>query len=144
MHVTTALIDTNVLGYLFDADAPEKRRIARSILERCWRSECSYAVSVQNLAEFAVLVTEMVEHPMPVEDVTRFIRDITAFEGWIVVQYDGSTILAALTVAQEHRLHFWDALIVATMRQHGISAIVTEDRHFSTIPGITAIDPFHG
>ncbi|WP_304840718.1 hypothetical protein [Methanocalculus sp.] len=43
---------------------------------------------------------------------------------------------------EQHKLHFWDALLVATMVENHIHTIYTEDAHFRKIPGITVINPF--
>ena len=142
MTAQPALIDTNILCYAFDAGEPEKRAIAAELLSRCWRSELALAVSVQNLAEFSVVMTEKVKHPVPDAIVTRFIRDIVAFDGWRVINYDPETIMDAVNIRSTFSLHFWDALLAATMKQHNISAIYTEDSHFKKIPWITVIDPF--
>jgi len=136
------LIDTNVLVYLFDADAPGKRQISRDLLAGCWHSEVRYSVSLQNLAEFSVVVTEKVEHPMPTEDVKRFIRNILDFEGWNVVCYSGEAILMAHEIRNRYKVHFWDALIAATMIESGIDTIVTEDAHLRRVPGINVSNPY--
>lgn len=136
------LIDTNVLVYLFDADTPEKRYISKDLLTACWRSEVRYSVSAQNLAEFSVVVTEKVAHPMPVEDVKRFIRDIIDFDGWNIVGYSGESILRAHEIRDRHHIHFWDALLAATMMESGIDTIITEDAHLLRIPGITVTNPY--
>ena len=47
-------LDTNILLYGYDLDAPEKRLIAASILENAWKFPGSVAVSVQVLQEFFV------------------------------------------------------------------------------------------
>lgn len=138
------LIDTNILVYLFDGDAPEKREASRELVEKCWRHEAEYSVSVQNLAEFSVVVTEKVEHPMPTDEVRRFVSSITCFDGWRVVGYDGATLDSALELRDRHKIHFWDALLAATMLAHGIDTVVTEDAHLSRVPGITAVNPYRG
>jgi len=136
------LIDTNVLVCLFDADAPDKRRISKDLVTACWKSERSYSVSVQNLAEFSVVVTEKVENPMPVEEVQRFIRGIQNFDGWNVVSYGSRTILSAHEIRDRYHVHFWDALLAATMIESGIDTIITEDAHLRRIPGITVANPY--
>jgi len=142
MSGSPPLIDTNVLVYLFDADAPKKRRVSKDLVSACWRSEVRYSVSAQNLAEFSVVVTEKVEKPMPVEDVKRFIRDIQGFDGWNVVGYGGETILRAHDIRDRYRVHFWDALLAATMIESGIDTIITEDAHLLRIPGISVTNPY--
>jgi predicted nucleic acid-binding protein len=142
MTAEPALIDTNVLVYIFDLDEPEKRHRSRELISRCWAGECRYAVSLQNLAEFSVIVTEKVEHPLGEEDVNRFIGDIISFDGWEVIHYSGRTIQAAREIRRYNHLHFWDALLIATMKAHGLSALYSEDHHFAGVPGITAINPY--
>ncbi|MFA5268032.1 MAG: PIN domain-containing protein [Methanoregula sp.] len=142
MIAPPALIDTNILCYALDAGEPEKREVAAKLLSRCWRSEIALAVSVQNLAEFSVVMTEKVKSPVPDAVVTRFIRDIASFEGWAVIRYDPGTIQEAVGIRKKYSLHFWDALLAATMKQHHIGTIYTGDAHFSRVPWITVIDPF--
>ena len=142
MTAPPALIDTNILCYALDAEEPEKRAVAAGLLSQCWRSEISLAVSVQNLAEFSVIMTEKVKHPLPDAVVTRFIRDIVSFDGWTVIGYDPGTIMEAIDIRYKYSLHFWDALLAATMKQHTIGTIYTEDLHLNKVPWITVIDPF--
>jgi predicted nucleic acid-binding protein len=142
MIAPPALIDTNILCYALDAGEPEKRAVAAELLSRCWRSEIALAVSVQNLAEFSVVMKEKVKQPLPDEVITRFIRDIVSFDGWTVIGYDAGNIMDAIDVRRTYSLHFWDALLVATMKQHMINTIYTEDSYFTRIPWVTVIDPF--
>ena len=144
MTAPPTLIDTNVLCYALDAGEPEKRTIAAELLSRCWRSELALAVSMQNLAEFSVVMTEKVKHPVPDAVVTRFIRDIISFDNWTVIGYDPETIMDAVDIRRKYSLHFWDALLVATMKRYNIVTIYTEDAHFKKVPWITVIDPFTG
>jgi len=142
MIAQPALIDTNILCYALDAGEPEKRVVAAELLSQCWRSELALAVSVQNLAEFSVVMTEKVKQPVPDEVVKRFIRDIVSFNDWTVIGYDTETIMNATGIRRKYSLHFWDALLAATMKQHNIGTIYTEDSHFKKIPWVTVIDPF--
>ena len=142
MTAPPALIDTDVLCYALDTGEPEKRAVAAELLSQCWRSEITLVVSVQNLAEFSIVMTEKVKHPVPDAIVTRFIRDIVSFGGWRVIGYDQETIMDAVSTRSKYSLHFWDALLAATMKQHNIVTIYTEDSHFKKIPWITVIDPF--
>lgn len=142
MDGTLHLVDTNILVCLFDAQDPEKHDRAVGLVARCWKGETRYAVSVQNLAEFATVVTEKVENPMPLAVAREFISAIEAFHGWEKVGYSGRTVAAALGIKEQYRLHFWDALLVATMLENRIRSVISEDRHLSRIPGIAVIDPF--
>jgi len=142
MTAPPALIDTNILCYALDAGEPERRAVAVELLSQCWRNEIGLVVSVQNLAEFSVVMTEKVKHPVPDAIVTQFIQNIVLFEGWSVIDYDPGTIIDAVDIRRKYSIHFWDALLAATMKQHNIWTIYTEDSHFKKIPWITIIDPF--
>jgi predicted nucleic acid-binding protein len=144
MIAPTALIDTNILCYAFDTGEPEKRVVAAELLSQCWRSGIPLAVSVLNLAEFSVVMTEKVKHPVPNAVVTRFIKDIVSFDNWTVISYDSETIMDAVDIKCKYSLHFWEALLAASMKQHNIGTIYTEDTHFKKVPWITVINPFTG
>ena len=137
-----ALVDTNILCYAFDTGVPEKRAAARGLLARVFNNEEMLSVSVQNLAEFAVVTREKMEHPLPDAVITRFIEDIVAFDGWKVIRYDAGTVTRAIGISRAHNLHFWDSLLVATMQEQGIDTIWSEDAHFSKIPGLNMKNPF--
>jgi predicted nucleic acid-binding protein len=141
MKAGPALVDTNILIYAFDAREPEKRETAAGLLARCWRGEERLSVSVQNLAEFSVVVTEKIHNPIPRPVLRKFIAAVAAYDGWTVVGYDAGTILAANDLKERCSLHFWDALLAATMKENGISTIYTEDRHFEKVPGLAVINP---
>ncbi len=142
MDGSPALIDTNILSYVFDSREQEKRQISHDLLAKCWKGEIQYAVSVQNLAEFAVIVTEKVANPVPSETVLAFIHTITAYDGWIKIGYSGKTIEEAIKIQSFHKIRFWDALIIATMKENGLSHIYSEDRHLARVPSITVINPY--
>jgi predicted nucleic acid-binding protein len=123
---------------------PEKRAVAAGLLSRYWRSEIALPISIQNPAEFSVVMMKKVKYPVPDEVVRRFIRAIVSFDNWTVTGYDPGATMDAVGIKRTYSLHFWDALLAATMKQHNIGTIYTEDSHFTKIPWITVIDPFTG
>jgi predicted nucleic acid-binding protein len=131
------LVESSVLCYAFDAEEQEKRALASALLAKVWRSKCRLAVSVQNLAEFSVVAWEKLEYALPDELVTRFIWDIVSFDGWEVVSYDAETVLHAVDLSRTHSLHFWDALLAATMMEQGPDTIWSEDSRLSKISSLT-------
>jgi len=137
-----ALVDTNILAFAFDADAPIKRAVAKDLLARCWNGDATYAASVQNLAEFAVLVREKVASPVPHPVVTTFIEAVLQFRGWRVISYQGSTILRALG----HSGKVWPPLLGLAPRCHDGGARDLPGLHggwgFAKVPGCTPLNPF--
>jgi predicted nucleic acid-binding protein len=136
-----ALIDSNLLTYLFDASEPDKQKICRELIGDCWLGKRKYAVSVQNLSEFYVTVTNKIENPIPKRIAERFISLITEFRNWKVIDFDANTVRSAIRVNMEYGVHYWDALLAATMKEHLIFSICTEDSDFLKIPWLTVLNP---
>ena len=137
------LIDTNILVYAWDTADPKKQKIAKELMEKCWKKETTYAISVQNLAEFFVVVTQKIPNKMPLEQAEQIISDIIAFSNWKVLHYEESTIQKAVQRYKEKKKHFWDAVIVETMKENGIKHVYTEnEKDFEIFEDIKAINPF--
>ena len=61
---------------------------------------------------------------------------------WQVLGYTAKTIIRAHEIRDEYKLHFWDALLSATMEENSVRTIITEDAHFRNVPWITVQNPF--
>ncbi len=137
------LIDSNILIYGYDNTDPHKHKIAQKLLEQCWKKTSTFAISSQNLAEFFVIVTKKIPHPLPLEEAEQIIADIIHFPNWQVLNYDEQTLLKAIGLHKKERKHFWDAVIVATMLQNSVFHIYTENaKDFSGYESINAVNPF--
>ena len=137
-----ALIDTNLLIYIFDAANPRKRGICRKIAEDCFRGRSRYSVSVQNLSEFFVGVTEKVQNPVPGEVARSFVELIVEFDGWEVIPIDGRTVERAIEIRRDYSIHYWDALLASAMEGTGQRKILTENEgDFRRIPWLEVENP---
>jgi predicted nucleic acid-binding protein len=131
-------VDTNVLLYSIStaADEARKHKVAIEVL-----NAADLALSVQVLQEFYVQATrstraDAIDPAIAAGLVRAWIRftlqDITL-----------SVMLDALTIAQSHRLSYWDAAIVAAARALGCSEVLTEDlSHGQSIEGVLINNPF--
>lgn len=142
MNDELALIDSNLLSYVFDRSEPEKRRICKELVADCWKGKLKYAVSVQNLSEFYVVVTRKIEHPIPEAVAKRFIELIISFQGWVVINFNAHTVISAIDINVGYGIHYWDALIAATMRENKIFSIYTENGDFESISWVKVTNPF--
>ncbi len=135
----SALIDSNVLVYAYHpGDARHEN--ARLLLDRLIR-EGTGRISIQNLVEFCHVVRHKARVPVQGERLGRFVRNLRS--AFPVLPYSGQTIQQALSLADERQVHFFDALLAATMLENGIGTIYTEDvDDFAHVPGITAKNPF--
>src|SRR5712691_2744430 len=114
-------LDTNVLVYLFDRDAPVKQQRARQIVEEF---RASLAISTQVLQEFYVSVTRKLAKPLPPGAAGAAVRHLAAFD---VVVVDVPLIQAAIATARSSRVSFWDALVIDAARSCGCTRLLTED-----------------
>ena len=142
MNDELALMDSNLLSYVFDKSEPKKRRICGELVADCWKGKRKYAISVQNLSEFYVVVTGKIENPIPKAVARRFIQLIKSYQGWVPIIFDANTVASAIDINMQYGVHYWDALIAATMRENGIFSIYTEDGAFEDVPWLKVTNPF--
>jgi len=136
------LIDTNILVCAYDESEGKKHEICKRLIDECWRLKEKYSISLQILSEFYVVITRKIENPVPIETAKGIIADIIEFQNWIVINYDARTILSAIEINMTYEVHYWDALLTATMRENNIFCIYTEDSDFKSIPWLKVINPF--
>ncbi|MCB9685792.1 MAG: PIN domain-containing protein [Alphaproteobacteria bacterium] len=132
-------LDTNVLVYLHDSDAPDKQRQARELVSELAR-ERRAVVSTQVLQEFFVVVTRKLGRPLPVAEAEAQVR---RFATWPVARTDADLVLEAISLHRELPLSFWDALIVAAARREACDRVFSEDLgDGTTYAGVTVHNPF--
>ena len=137
-----SLFDSNLLSYVFDESEPEKKTICKDLTAECWKGKRKYAVSVQNLSEFYVVVTKKIQHPIPEKVAKRFIELIIDFQGWHVLNINAHAVISAIDICVKYDIHYWDALLAATMRENKVFSIYTEDGDFEKIPWLKVVNPF--
>jgi len=126
-------VDTDILVYAHDRSAGAKHLCAQIVLERLWDSGWG-VISTQVLHELCIHLCRNASNPPPIEEVSRLIRDYSA---WEVVPNTPEGVLAALEIVMRHKVHFWDALIVEAAQRAGVSVLYSE--HLATQPRYGAI-----
>ncbi len=128
----TAFLDTNVLIYAQTADA--KAETARQAILS------GGIVSVQVVNEFIAVLRRKLRREWA--EVAAAVADVrTALDP--VRPIDIDTCIAAIALARQHRLGFYDSLILASAIEAGCDVLLTED--FQTgrrIEGLTIVNPF--
>ena len=131
--------DTNVLVYLFDRAAPEKRARAQRLLEK-HSSDGSLTLSTQVLQEFFVSTTRKLSAPLSVPEALGVLRQLVVFP---LVQVDAGLILRAGERTAREMASFWDALIVEAALTAGATRLLSEDlQHGQKISSLTVENPF--
>jgi predicted nucleic acid-binding protein len=132
-----SFLDTNVLVYTDDDDAPKKKRRALELYADC-RSERSGVVSTQVLQEYFVTVTKKLR----VDTVTAR-RKTQLFGRLHLVSIELEDILGAVDLHRLHSLSFWDALIVRAALVSGCTRLYSEDMQDGfSINGLQIENPF--
>ena len=137
MNGGRSFLDTNVLVYTDDLDAPEKQRRALDLFAECRRRR-SGVVSMQVLQEYFVTATRKLG---VAADVAR--RKTEIFGRLHVVTPGVPDVLGAIDLHRLHGLSFWDALVVRAALVSGCSRLFSEDlqpgRRFD---GLEIVNPF--
>jgi predicted nucleic acid-binding protein len=133
----TRFIDTNILLYAYDLDAPAKRVAALRILEEGWNRPGETALSVQVLQELHVNLCRRGVSSTEAATVVRH------YANWPVVANTLHLLHAALDEQVHWKISLWDSLILAAARASGASELITEDlSHGQNYDGVRVINPF--
>ena len=133
------LIDTNILVYAYDKASEKHAKVVMLLKDTLLSGNC--VASIQNLAEFSRLVTEKLPKIIPFEQARNILLELS--ECLEIIYYDAHTVADALSLCESHKIHFFDALIAATMENEKIRIIITEnEKDFVKIPWLTVINPF--
>ena len=133
----TRFLDTNVLLYAYDLDAPAKRAVALRLVEEGWSEAGHTAISVQVLQELHV---NLGKRGVSLSEAARVVQD---FAVWPVVDNTLELLKAGLDEQRRWKLSLWDALILAAARASGASELLTEDLNpGQDYGGVRAINPF--
>jgi predicted nucleic acid-binding protein len=130
-------LDTNILLYAYDLDAPAKRAVARAILEEAWIQPKHTALSVQVLQEFHV---NFVRSGHSVSEATLIVGDFTHF---MIVENSLALFQRGLWFQSRWQISLWDAMILAAAESSGARELLSEDlNHGQDYGGVCAVNPF--
>jgi len=132
-------VDTNVLVYLFDADAPPKQQRARELVGELTEAR-SLVLSSQVLSELFVTVTRKLADPLPVAQALQAVDDLSAFP---VVAVDAALVRRAAALSTTEHVSYWDALILEAAVEAGAATLYSEDLQAGrAYQGVTVVNPF--
>jgi predicted nucleic acid-binding protein len=130
-------IDTNILLYGYDLDAPSKRLVAQALIEEAWHQIGRAAISVQVLQEFHV---NFVRSGHSAAEASALVGD---FSLWPVIDNSLSLLRLGLVLQTRWQLSLWDAMILAAAKTSGARELFSEDfSHGQDYGGIRVINPF--
>jgi predicted nucleic acid-binding protein len=128
---TLGFVDTNVLVYAFDKSYSSKKQVAQRLMNELMEED-RLRVSTQVLQELFVTLTRKVSQPCSSKEALAVLQDLTA---WPLMVVDYAAIRAAVGLADQAKLSFWDALVVIAART-GAAVLYTEDLNDQEILGV--------
>jgi hypothetical protein len=140
------VVDTNVLVYAANRDAPEHDR-CRTLLERWRRQEGAWYVTWGICYEFLRVVTHprVLERPWTSVDAMGFMGALLASPGLRVLTPTSRHASVLADVSRQVPLLAGNLFHVAEtatlMLEHGVRRVVTRDMDFHRFPFLETVDP---
>jgi predicted nucleic acid-binding protein len=134
-----SFVDTNVLVYAFDKGGSPKKRVAERLVNELMEED-RLRLSTQVLQELFVTLTRKVSRCCSIAEALAVLEDLTA---WPLMVIDYAAIRAAVGLADQAKLSFWDALVVVAAARTGAAMLYTEDLNDGQeILGVRISNPF--
>jgi predicted nucleic acid-binding protein len=132
-------LDTNILVYVLDRQAGDKRGVAGRIIDLAVWADC--CLTLPSISEFYAAVTRKRLVPMA----SAHDQALDWLDMFPTVSASAGAVRTALTTAAAGKAPYWDALLVITATEAGCNAILTEDLpHGTVLAGVRIINPFAG
>jgi predicted nucleic acid-binding protein len=138
-----ALIDTNILVYVFDPSDRRKQQMAVELLER-GLAEDSVRIPHQAIVEFVAAVTRPRGRERPLLSKLAAYREAEELLSQFVILYPEDALLrTALRGAAAYQLGWFDAHMWAYAEHYGLTELFTEDFEHGRLYGtVRAVNPF--
>jgi len=120
-----AFLDTNILVYTFDADAPAKRDTARRLVANALAEPGSAVLSWQVVQEFLDVATAKFAVPLSPAEARLYLSQV--LRPLCEVYPDPGIYDDALGVRERYGLAFYDCLILASATRAGCRRLYSED-----------------
>jgi predicted nucleic acid-binding protein len=132
-------VDANILVYAEDRDAAARHDKALALVRSLWDSGDG-VVSLQVLQEFFVIVTRKLKKPMKGPEAFLAVEQYLT---WTTVAPDAALLKAAIRLSLDHRLSFWDALVIQSALRADCAVLYSEDlNHGQRFGPLRICNPF--
>jgi len=132
-------LDTNIFAYSFDSNEPEKRIIARKLIQNALREQIGY-ISSQVIQEF-LNVSRKFDPPLVPQDRVKYLNTVLAPLCEIYASID--LYRKTIETSERWKYSFYDSLMVTAAINADCSILYSEDlQHGQIIQDLTIINPF--
>lgn len=135
--IARSFFDTNILVYTDDADAPAKCDRALDLWQE-HRGQSLAVISIQVMQEYFSAATRKLR-----VDPGIAIEKLMLFGRAHVVSPNADDVISAARLVVEHKLSFWDAMIVQMAIQAGCEVLFSEHMQAGRwFAGVQVVNPF--
>jgi predicted nucleic acid-binding protein len=132
-------LDANILVYAVDRGDPVKHGRARSLVDRAMLTDCVLALQVIGEA----FVASRRQRPELMK--TFADQSVECLELFATLPPSPSAVARAINESRHHVHSYWDALLLATLREAGCTVLLSEDmQHGADYDGVRVLNPFLG
>ena len=132
-------VDTNILVYANDQSDKIKQQVAKEIILNGIRND-QMVISTQVLSEFYVTVTQKIKITLEPKTALHIIELLRFAE---ITEVELNTVVRAIHISQDHKLSYWDSLIIAAALSSEAMILYSEDlNHGQLIEDVKIINPF--
>ncbi len=140
--MAAALVDTNILVYLFDPRDHVRQAEAMGLMERLVLRRDA-VLSVQCLTEFFRAVRWRLPEPLRLAPDAALAEVARCLRACRVLELTPLVVWEACRGANTFQLSIWDALIWATAKLNQIPMVLSEDfAHNRWLEGVLFLNPF--
>jgi predicted nucleic acid-binding protein len=133
-------LDTNIFVYSFDRGATSKMRRATQLLRQAVVTGKG-VISFQVVQEFFNVALRRFEHPMTLAEAEQYFA--TVLRPMLAVHSTPALYVQALRLCEQHRLSWYDSLIVAAAMDGQCGVLYSEDmQHEQRFGDMTIVNPF--
>lgn len=131
--------DTNILVYTLDTrDSQRQARATERFAQAL--SQGRVVMSTQVLHEFVNAITRKLKPALTLAEASERITPLLQFE---IIGSSTGSVQAALALAQEHKISWWDALILEAAIRADADVLVSEDgQHGRRFGKLVVENPF--
>ena len=134
------VLDTNVLVYAFDRNAPHKAEVARRLVEDALRTRKG-VISFQVAQEFLNVAVRRFPQPLTIDEAQQYVSSV--LRRLLAVPSSIGLYSEALHVCGRYHLNWYDSLIVAAAAQAKCELLYSEDmQHGLRIGEVVLVNPF--
>lgn len=132
--------DTNIVVYAYDVSESQKHEKAAKLLREHLIEGGAY-ISTQVLQEFFSVVTRKAKIRMEAKEALDRLRKLTALP---TVEVSQEMVLEAASESVDHKINFWDALILESALHAGCGTVLSEDMQHGFVyrETVTVENPF--